>query len=253
MTTSDLRAMISVSFPAASYATMWEVADSTGAGAGRHADAVIASLWPSRGLTLEGIEIKVSRGDWLRELKNPEKAEPIFRFCDYWTIVAAPGVVMDGELPPTWGLMVPKANKLVRKVRSPRLEPKQISRPFLAALLRAGTKDAVRASQESLRREFEKGRVHEQDIHDRVVRGLEAKIKETQQLILDFEKESGITLRGRYWGGRDPKAVGRVVNEVLEGKHKQDAEAVQQIRNLAAHIVEHIDASGVLDRQEVPA
>jgi hypothetical protein len=60
-------------------------------------------------------------------------------------------------------------------------------------------------------------------------------------------------MRRRYWRGHDPKTVGRVVNEVLEGKHKQDAEAVQQIRNLAAHIVEHIDASGVLDREEVPA
>ena len=45
-------------------------------------DAVIMSLWPSRGLELHGVEIKVSRADWKREAADPAKAEAIAAYCD---------------------------------------------------------------------------------------------------------------------------------------------------------------------------
>ena len=49
-------------------------------------DGLAMNLWPSRGLEVHGFEVKVSRGDWLRELKNPAKAEVLLRFCDrFWT------------------------------------------------------------------------------------------------------------------------------------------------------------------------
>jgi hypothetical protein len=46
------------------------------------------SLWPSRGIELHGIEIKVSRNDWLKELGDPAKADEIARFCDRWWVAA---------------------------------------------------------------------------------------------------------------------------------------------------------------------
>ena len=45
-------------------------------------------VWPSRGLYLHGFEIKVHRNDWLRELKNPAKAEEIAGYCHFWWVVA---------------------------------------------------------------------------------------------------------------------------------------------------------------------
>lgn len=73
----------------------------------RTADGLAMSLWPSRGIHLNGIEIKVSHSDFVSEIRNPEKAEDIARFCHYWWI-CAPNVKVApvAELPANWGLLV---------------------------------------------------------------------------------------------------------------------------------------------------
>ena len=75
-------------YPAESHALFRQVADSTGYGQKRYADAVAFGLWPSRGLEIEGLEIKVSRQDWLNELKNHAKSADIQAYCHRWWIVA---------------------------------------------------------------------------------------------------------------------------------------------------------------------
>ena len=48
------------------HAWLTEVNNSTGARGGRqYADAIVCSCWPSRGLWLAGVEVKVARGDGL--------------------------------------------------------------------------------------------------------------------------------------------------------------------------------------------
>ena len=85
------------------YAIFPQVPDGTGARKRRTADAIMMSLWPSRGLHLFGIEYKSSLADWRRELKNPDKAESISRYCDYWYILAPAGIIDVAEVPPAWG------------------------------------------------------------------------------------------------------------------------------------------------------
>ena len=70
---SDIRAAMSKRWAAPEWAIMWEVAEGTGARGGRYADAVMMSLWPSRGLELHGVEIKISRADWKREAFDPQR------------------------------------------------------------------------------------------------------------------------------------------------------------------------------------
>lgn len=88
-----------------------EVRSAPGAGVEgiRVADAVAVSLWPSRGLEVRGFEVKVSRNDWLRERKQPDKAETIARFCARWYLVTpAPRkdvITSLDELPEGWGLI----------------------------------------------------------------------------------------------------------------------------------------------------
>ena len=74
MRAADVRAALARKFCAPEYALFYEVANATGSAATRSADAIAMGLWPSRGLYLQGFEIKVSRSDWLSELKNPAKA-----------------------------------------------------------------------------------------------------------------------------------------------------------------------------------
>ena len=123
-----------------------QVRNGTGFTSTRTADAIAMSVWPSRGLALSGIEIKVSRSDWLRELKNPKKADEIGRHCDYWVLaVGDEAIVKDGELPINWGLLVPgsKPNTLRMKFSPSRFDAEPISRSFLASILRRAFEESV--------------------------------------------------------------------------------------------------------------
>lgn len=104
----------------------------------RYADAVALGLWPSRGLELHGFEVKVSRSDWLRELRQPDKATAVSRYCDRWWVVAPDGVVQFAELPPSWGLMVVRESNTELRVAkpAPACETKPLDRAFVASLVR---------------------------------------------------------------------------------------------------------------------
>lgn len=70
------------------------------------ADAIAMHLWPSMGLELIGFDLKISRGDWLRERKQPHKADPIKQFCDKWYLLVSDLNIVKyaDELPEGWGL-----------------------------------------------------------------------------------------------------------------------------------------------------
>jgi hypothetical protein len=129
-----------------------KVRDAAGWDGSRTMDALAMSLWASRGRELHGHEIKVSRSDWLRELKEPAKMGAFATLVDrWWLVVSDASIVRDGELPPTWGLMVPRGAGLVVKVQAPKLpgHPADtgaaFDRSFLAAVLRAATRTRASA------------------------------------------------------------------------------------------------------------
>jgi len=73
----------------------------------RTADGLAMSLWPSRGIHLNGFEIKVSLADFKKEVSTPEKAEDIAQHCHFWWIVAPNTKVAPLEMmPPGWGLLI---------------------------------------------------------------------------------------------------------------------------------------------------
>jgi len=129
---------LKIKYPDGQYALLPQVADATGSSQSRWADAIAFGLWPSRGLEIEGFEIKVSRSDWLSELNDHRKSSAVQRFCHRWWIVAGSrDIVKPEELPVTWGLIIPRGeNSLETKVKAPLLKPKSISRKFCAAVMR---------------------------------------------------------------------------------------------------------------------
>ena len=207
------------------------VRNAAGFNATRTMDALAMSLWPSRGLELHGHEIKVSRADWLRELKDPSKAEVFARLVDrWWLVVSDASIVKAGELPPTWGLMVATGRGLVVRVQAPALESTgaSTSRTFLAALLRAAVRTAevtpsevsvaVAAARDDERARnadnVERWRVERDDLRDR---------------IRAFEQASGVHLGGESWrGAHSPKVVGAALRSILDG----DANTERFIRRL---------------------
>lgn len=112
----------------------------------RRFDALSIMGWMSRGFEALGFEIKVSRADWLRELKDVAKAEPLVRLCTRWWICAPPGVVEEAELPEAWGLLVFHASRIVAARQAPRLSPEPWSpEMWRCMLLRLAGREATPA------------------------------------------------------------------------------------------------------------
>lgn len=94
---------------------------------------------------IHGHEVKVSRGDWLTELRDLAKSERIKRYCNFWWLVVSdPYIVKDGELPEGWGLIVKSGTRLRAKVKAPELTPLPLPLDFVAGLTSAVHRTACR-------------------------------------------------------------------------------------------------------------
>jgi hypothetical protein len=108
-TSGEVKALLQSQFGGGNqHAVLFEVRNATGFDASRSIDAVTMSLWPSLGLELAGMEIKISRSDWLRELKDPAKASTTFEYFDRWYLVAPREVAQMDEIPGPWGWLAPE-------------------------------------------------------------------------------------------------------------------------------------------------
>jgi hypothetical protein len=208
------------------------VRDAAGFDAKRTADAIVMSLWPSRGLELIGFEIKCSRTDWKRELDNPAKAEQFCQIVDRWYVVVSDAkIVKEGELPETWGLFVVRGGKLFQSKAAPLLsherdEFSKRGRSFLAALLRSAirkndvTPEEIAAALKSEREHWSKVVASHDANAARQIEDLRGRIKL-------FEEASGVRLGGsgggRWYDGHDPKQVGIAVRAALDGSREHEA------------------------------
>ena len=138
MKSDELLKILASEWPAPNCAFIPEFRGGTGWSREQRADAIAMHTWPSRGLELIGFELKISRSDWLRELKNPYKAESIKAFCDRWYLVVSDLKVITyaEELPTGWGLMYAEDGKIRTMVEAKKLNPEPIDRLFLASLMR---------------------------------------------------------------------------------------------------------------------
>jgi len=108
------------------------------------ADFIAVDKYASK-QALIGHEVKVSRSDWLTELRDPVKSERIKRYCDYWYLVVSDAsIVKADELPEGWGLMVKAGDRLRIKHRAPKLTPEPMTLDFVAGLTAAAQRTAHR-------------------------------------------------------------------------------------------------------------
>lgn len=199
LSSSDIRAGMLKRWKDPEYAILWEVGEATGAGSGRYADAVIMSLWPSRGLELHGVEIKVSRSDWKREAADPKKAEAVAKFCDRWYIHTPKGLIADvSEVPPAWGVREFDGQQWTTLKEAEKTGAAPVTRGFLAAMLRRADvlhrnmiDDAVRAAREA---EIEEARKRRESFRLEVDQAAERKLyqlNDRMDALKLFEAEFG--------------------------------------------------------------
>lgn len=129
----------------------------------RTCDAIAMDLWARGRFALHGHEIKVSRSDWLAELKEPEKAAEFIPYVNYWWLVVADeSIVRPGEMPGEWGLMAPALDPhepwrrcpLRVVVRAPRHDALPLPPIRLAPLLRAVAQTSAYRAEKALRAEM---------------------------------------------------------------------------------------------------
>lgn len=113
----------------------------------RTADFVAMDLWKAGKLDLHGHEVKVSRSDWLRELKDPSKAGEFMPYMNrWWLVIADASMVRPGELPDGWGMLALSGGVLAKVKSAPRRDALPLTPTRLAPLLRAvGQTAAYRA------------------------------------------------------------------------------------------------------------
>ena len=226
LTTQDICAAMTKRWCDPQWAIMWEVGEGTGAASGRYADAVMMSLWPSRGLELHGVEIKVSRSDWRRESADPTKAEAIAKFCDRWWVHTAPGVVDDlSDVPPAWGLRE-FDGKVWRTIReAEKTDAAAITRPFLAALLRRADGVMQRLMREAMREAHEAQYAEAErmlaGIQEQIAKGVERRTQSLERAagnVAAFDAAFGLGTAGSW--GCDAQAWGnaaRALADVRQG------------------------------------
>lgn len=151
ITSQDIRRMIadrhgiaasatpSSNFPAAEWALFFELRNGTGfnGGAGEnYADALAINLYPSKKHWRVAYEIKISRSDFLHELKNPHKRQWAFDISNEFWFACAPGVAKPEELPEGCGLLVVSGTKLKRVVAAKQRTARALGMGEVAAIAR---------------------------------------------------------------------------------------------------------------------
>jgi hypothetical protein len=232
MTTAELMALLRERYPKDQYAFFTEVPNGTGSYANRHADAMAMSLWPSRGLDITGFELKVSRADWMKELKNPAKAESIAQYCDFWClVVASESIVQAGELPTNWGLLAPVGGKLKVIAHPAKLEARELSRTFVAGLFRAAQDQITAEARIAAMRASEYRRGHDEGRKSR-----DYEVETLRLRIAAFEEKAGVLLTDYNHG-----SLVEAMKLVQGGLVGNVSARLQSIREQAAHVVELID------------
>ena len=252
----ELMMLVAEKYPSPEWAFIRQVRNRTGYGkVERYADAIALNLWPSRGMELHGFEAKCSRSDWLSELKNIEKSCAIQKYCDrWWIVVSDESFVQDGELPVTWGLIVMQSETIKVVKEAPKLEPQELSKLFIASILRSISKEdlsqdlvkrlKVGAKKEALKSKNEALKSKNDVRFDR----LKERFDSLQKALNDFEKISGISINQYNY-----EKIGGAVKEVLSHKRsltfllerfKKDQEVLKDLldnKEKAIHQLEELE------------
>lgn len=107
----------------------------------RRLDVVAFNMWGARKWRIVGFEIKVRRGDWLKELQNFQKSEGWLAVCDAFYVVTTPGLVKSDELPEGWGHLELAGSRLMTKRAALAREPlstfpRELAARFLTRMVR---------------------------------------------------------------------------------------------------------------------
>lgn len=182
------------------YVLLFDVPNIVGHRQERRCDAVALGMWQQNGRLIHGFEIKVSRSDWLREVRDVGKADPFIEQCDRWWLVTGDlSVAKPEEIPEAWGWM--NATKTGLRIQRPAKSLPQhetlMKRLWAFALIRRAAdrndpaSSEFQAALEKQRAEIE--RRAEERIKSEIARSAPA-FELLRAQVDEFEKASGMKL-----------------------------------------------------------
>lgn len=240
LTTHDMLLRLETRFCLPAWVTIRECSDRTG-WRNRAADLIALGVWPSRGLEIIGVEIKASRGDWMKELKEPAKADAIAPHCDRWYVaVTDPAIIQPGELPANWGLIVPRGEALKIVTEAPFEDKGAVKRTFFMAMIRRVTEGTV--SKELFEKKLDEAfKQREQDLKsnwDWQHKHNDEQLKKLSEKVAEFEKASGVRI-GAWW--ENGKEIGEAVRFVMNHKPDEHIEQLKWLSDRLKSVAETVD------------
>lgn len=221
----------------------------------RRIDALAISPWKARGYKIIGFEIKHQRVDWLRELKNPDKAAEGSAFVDEWWLAAPKGVALPEEVPKGWGFLELRGSRLFTLIRPEHQRAVPIDRAFLARCISMLGDEVWTSKQDAqyvLRQEIRK-ELDEQ--HARDLKGVREQrhdeLDRLKQVVASFREKSGVDLEGvSEWNAGK---IGMAVKQILARENlpnlRYDEERLTSALEALRRARDEIDA--VAARKEV--
>jgi hypothetical protein len=210
-------------------------------GSGRRADAVHIGLWQSRGAgRIDVCELKTSRSDFRRELDQPAKAEAWWPYSSaFWIVAPSTDIAPPEELPPGWGLMVPKANsRRFRVVVKPAEREPKLTIGLLLTLLKNTETTRVNALQRQAQSMHSEHRAEMDKLRrDRSVSQADPKVKRRLELLDQLEAVMGMRLDDTAWRDSDvtPLQAGGALKRFMRGEAAR-LETEERMRYRAAEL-----------------
>lgn len=193
----DIRKALRAYFNPNEWELAFEVRDAAGFDSKRAIDAIAFNTWPSRGLSLHAIEIKVSSSDLTREIDNPEKAERIARYCDYFWLAMPKGMKSTRIIPEAWGILEVSNGKARLARQAKKTEALEPERTFWASF----AKRHGRISHDDIDAALEKRTSElEQSFEDRLQRMVKQQVDLRMSSLR--EREKAIAILDEMFGGQ---------------------------------------------------
>lgn len=140
-TADMIKSLLALRHPPGEWVLIYELSNGTGYNPKqRYIDAFAFNCYPSKNNIRIAYEIKVSRSDFVNELKHPEKRQWAMDVCHQFYFACAPGVAEKSEIPEGCGLLVATKNANMMRVQlhaRQKLKPRPLQDNEIAAMLRA--------------------------------------------------------------------------------------------------------------------
>lgn len=155
--------------------------------AGRRLDIVALNLWGARDYRIVGFELKVDRGDWLRELADFRKTDEWCAVVDQFYVVTPPKLIKAEELPEGWGHLELCGSKMMTRrhaaMKTGTTLPREVAARFIGRLA-----DALRR------------RVREEDIaiRNEIADEIEKRLRDQLQRSTENERQANEKTKKDY-------------------------------------------------------